>query len=198
MKSILILLISLSAFFSLRAENIRTLGADCHAGPFATDSIAPDKAACDTLSTTDGQVYLVNIIEVNDKKMVEFYMCGDEQSGALRLPKDKVARIAFSPKKQKEWKKDKRGFYPLERMANQAMIFSIIAFASSIFLGVFAFPFAVVGIIKGERALRRLSKQPDHPAATAIKRKARVGVYVGFAYIILTALLVLLVVFILI
>lgn len=147
------------------------------------DTISPD---CDTLFTSDGKVYFVRIYDVN-KKMVEFSTCDAPEEERFTLSMAKVKRVGFNS--EGEYTQDlKQQVDPLVKLSKKASLQSIFGAGGVYLLSIFGLPglvFLILGIVNGEKALRKLEKQKDHPQASLIRKRSRTAVMVGMLCIII-------------
>lgn len=147
------------------------------------DTISPE---CDTLFTNDGKMYFVRIYDVN-KKVVEFSTCDAPDEERFTLSMAKVKRVGLNS--ESEYSVDiKQRVDPLVKLAKRANLQSIIGAAGIYLLSIFGLPalvFLILGIVNGEKALRQLEQQKDHPQASLIRKKSRTAVMLGMLTIII-------------
>ena len=147
------------------------------------DTVSPD---CDTLFTNDGKVYFVHIYDVNNKQ-VEFSTCDAPDEERFTLSMSKIKRVGLNP--QGEYKHlTEKTKDPLVRLSKRASLQSIIGAVGVYLLSIFGIPalvFLILGIVNGERALRKLEEQKDHPQASLIRKRSRTAVMVGMFSLII-------------
>lgn len=152
-----------------------------------------EPSECDTLFTTDGKVYWVRIYDINQNQ-VEFSTCDAPDDERFTLSMTRVKRVGLNPQGMYTQEVNNK-VDPLVKLAkkanNQAIIGAICVFLLS-FLGVPALVFMILGIVNGEKALRLLDKQKDHPQASRIRKRSRTAVMVGMFSIIIPILIYLL------
>ena len=149
----------------------------------ACDAVSP---GCDTLFSSDGKQYMIRLLETNSDGII-FATCNEPDGERYSLPKDKIIRIGKSKDgaiSSKNANKD-----PLARQARSAMILSIIGVSMLGLFSIFGLPGLVlltIGIIKGEKTLRKLAEIKDHPFEKRIRRQARAAILLGLLMFIIS------------
>jgi hypothetical protein len=143
----------------------------------SADTVALD---CDTLFTKDGKMYLIKYFGTTNAK-VEYTLCDDDSGQHYTLPKARIIRVAIHPNNQKAVTRQRD---PLERLARNAYIYSLVGAVSIGILSVFAYTFMIIGMVKGEKALRMLKKAGSHPSEKKIRRQSRTAIIIGMASLI--------------
>ncbi len=145
----------------------------------ALASTLPLSTYCDTIFTTEGKMYLAQIIE-QDSVKVEYYLCDSDNPNSFKLNNTAVTRIGYTAESKR--KKDKSAFRndPVGRLAYPAIVLVLVGLgcvglmgAYGIILGI---PLLVWGTIRAEKALRRLRRNPDQPFARKSRKLARLAI----------------------
>jgi hypothetical protein len=140
---------------------------------------------CDTLFSSDGKQYMIRLLETNADGII-FATCNEPNGERYSLPKEKIIRIGKSNDgdiSSNNARKD-----PLARQARSAMILSIIGASMLGLFSIFGIPGLVllaIGIVKGEKVLRKLAEIKDHPFEKKIRRQARAAILLGLLMLII-------------
>jgi hypothetical protein len=148
----------------------------------ASNIVSP---GCDTLFSSDGKQYMIRLLETNADGII-FATCNEPDGERYSLPNEKIIRIGKSKDESISSKNASKD--PLARQARSAMILSIIGVSMLGLLSVFGLPGLVlltIGIIKGEKTLRKLAQIKDHPFEKRIRRQARAAILLGLLMIII-------------
>lgn len=140
---------------------------------------------CDTLFSSDGKQYMIRLLETNSDGII-FATCNEPNGERYSLPKEKIIRIGKS--KEGDISSNSASKDPLARQARSAMILSIIGVSMLGLFSIFGIPGLVlltIGIIKGEKVLRKLREIKDHPFEKKIRRQARAAILLGLLMIII-------------
>ena len=167
----------------------------CFAGILnASNIVLP---GCDTLFSSDGKQYMIRVLETNSDGII-FTTCNEPDGERYSLPKEKIIRVGKSKDGAVTPNNALRD--PLVRQARSAMILSIIGVSMLGLFSIFGLPGLVlltIGIIKGEKVLRKLAEIKDHPFEKRIRRQARAAILMGLLMLIIPTSVYLLIVLLL-
>ncbi len=158
----------------------------------ALASALPLKPNCDTIFTKDGKSYVVQIVQI-DSAEVEYYLCDSDNLNSFKLRAVAIERIGYSPQSQRNMERSEFRADPAGKLSYSAMILVMIGVGCIALLGIYGLalglPLMVFGVLRAERALRRLKKKPKRSFDAKTRKLAYASVVIGQGFLILTAFL---------
>jgi hypothetical protein len=154
----------------------------------------PKNPNCDTIFAKNGKTYIVQIVD-QDAETIEYYPC-DNDLVAYTIRQDEVARIGYTEQTLTDMERTAYRKDPIGKAAYTALVLVLLGSIGGMLLGTFSFlalPLMVWGVIRGERALQKLRKNPGHRFEKKARKQARMAVIWGQATLILGMLLYLLI-----
>jgi hypothetical protein len=160
------------------------------------DTMPSDSIYCDTLYTTDGNAYLVNIKNRNETNGdIRFTICGDESGALYTLTRKKIKSIHWAKNASVTIIADPNRPDVSDRLVRRAKTAFLLSWLSWIMASTFlllipGLIFALIALGMGEQLQRDVPR--DHRWYDFIKKRSRNAVYIAlglFALIILALIL---------